>query len=153
MDNEAAKTAVIFMGIQGSGKSFYYQLHYAKHYVHINLDTLHTRNKERMAIEECIRNGQSMVIDNTNPAKADRLRYIPLLKEAGYRIEGCFFESKIQDCIRRNNQRTGKAKISAAAIAATSNKLEFPSYEEGFDALYFIRRQKETEMIKEDWRE
>ena len=66
---------------------------------------------------------------------------------------GYFFESKLQDCIRRNDLRTGKEKIPAKAIAATSNKLEIPSKDEGFDELYFVERSGSTVMLKRDWRE
>ena len=61
-------------------------------------------------------------------------------------------ESKLQSCIERNNQRTESAKIPAKAIAATSNKLQMPSYDEGFDAIYFVKNDGKT-MTIEDWRE
>jgi hypothetical protein len=47
-------------------------------------------------------------------------------------------QSKLQDCIGRNEQREGKARIPKKAIAFTSNKLEIPDYSEGFDELYFV---------------
>jgi len=152
-DEPKTKTAVIFMGLQGSGKSYYYNLHFKGKYEHINLDTLHTRNKESLMLKECTDRGACIVIDNTNPTRADRARYIPLLKDTGYRVIGYFFESKIKDCIRRNEERSGKARVPNIAIAATSNKLEMPSYSEGFDELYFIERSGETVMTKKDWRE
>lgn len=43
--------------------------------------------------------------------------------------------------MERNSHRSGKACIPGKAIACTSNRLELPSYEEGFDALYFVRIQ------------
>lgn len=147
------KTAIIFIGIQGSGKSWYYHRFLSEGFEHINLDTLHTRNKERLAIENAISLGRNIVIDNTNPTKEDRQRYIPMLRAAGYRIKGYFFESRVQDSIRRNAQRTGKARVPNAAIAATSNKLELPSKDEGFDELYFIAREGEYIMKRTEWRE
>lgn len=149
---EERKHAIIFMGLQGSGKTWYYAKYLSADYAHINLDTLHTRNKERIALEHCISEGKNIVIDNTNPTQQDRQRYIPVLRRAGYQITGYFFESRIKDCIRRNEQRSGKARVPNAAIAATSNKLEFPSLEEGFDELYFIARRDENVMEKEEWR-
>ena len=146
------KTMVILMGIPGSGKSTFYRKHLAGNFVHVNLDTLKTRHQERLLIRQCFEQGQNFVIDNTNPAKADRLRYIPEAKEAGYRIVGYFMESKLQSCIERNNQRTGSAMIPAKAIAAISNKLQMPSYDEGFDAIYFVKNDGKT-MTIEDWRE
>lgn len=147
------KQAVIFMGIQGSGKSYYYDLHFAGKFVHINLDELHTRNKENLLLRSCIDKGLDFVIDNTNPTKAERAVYISMAKAAGYRVIGYFFESRLQDCIKRNEQRTGKAKIPAKAIAATSNKLELPSRDEGFDELYFVGRSGSTLMMKSEWRD
>ncbi len=131
--------AAIFIGIQGSGKSAYYHAAFADRYAHINLDMLHTRSKENRFFLDCIAQRKCFVVDNTNPTRADRARYIPAAKAAGYRIVGYFFESKLQDCIARNEQRTGKARIPAMAIAATSNKMEMPSWDEGFDELYFVK--------------
>lgn len=147
------KRMIIFIGIQASGKSYYYENVLKSEYKHINLDELHTRNKELQLLTEYLDSLEDIVIDNTNPTKADRVRYVLLAKEHGYHISGYFFESKIKDCIDRNEQRTGKAKVPRQAIAATSNKLEMPSYEEGFDELYFIGRDGEGNMVKSEWRD
>jgi predicted kinase len=90
-------------------------------------------------------------IDNTNPTRLDRERYIKTAKEAGYRIVGYFLESKIKVCMQRNALREGKARVPEKAIAATSNKLEIPSYDEGFDELYFVKNNGEI-MTIEEWR-
>ena len=145
------RTAVIFIGIQGSGKTHFFKQHFEGEYDHINLDTLRTRKNELAAIENCISNGRNFVVDNTNPTRLDRHRYIPVLKEAGYHIVGYFMESKIKPCIERNNLREGKAKVPPAAIAATSNKLEIPSYEEGFDELFFVGNDG-LRMTVHEWR-
>lgn len=146
------KTMVIMIGIQGSGKSTFYHKYLANSYVRINLDTLKTRHQEELLISECIKDGKSFAIDNTNPTRADRQRYIPLAQYAGYKVIGYFMESKLKTCIERNNQRTGTARIPTTAIAATSNKLQMPSYDEGFDEIYFVKNDGMT-MVIEDWRE
>ena len=145
------KTIVIMMGLQGSGKSTFYSKHLSADYVRVNLDTLKTRHQESLQIEECLMEGKNFVIDNTNPTMADRARYITLAKENGYHVIGYFMESKIKDCIARNALREGKARVPNTAIAATSNKLEIPSYEEGFDELYFVKNDGES-MIIQPWR-
>ena len=147
------KKVIIFIGLQGSGKTYYYNHYLAENYKHINLDELHTRNKEWRKIESYVESWTDFVIDNTNPQKSDRERYIPYLKESGYYIIGYFFESKIQDCIRRNEQREGKAKVPIKAIAATSNKLEMPDKNEGFDEIHYIARNGDGSMYKKEWRE
>lgn len=58
----------------------------------------------------------------------------------------------IVDCVERNRKRTGKACVPEKAIVYTSNRLELPSYQEGFDRLYFVRIEQ-NEFIVEEWRE
>ena len=147
-----AKRLVILMGIQGSGKSTFFHRNLAAEYTHVNLDTLKTRHREKSLTEECLLLGENLAIDNTNPTKADRARYILPAKAAGYRIIGYFMESKLQPCIARNERRTGAARIPIAAIAATSNRLELPTYAEGFDELYFVKNDGET-MVVCEWRD
>lgn len=145
------KRIIIMIGIQGSGKTTFCRRYFSEDYIRVNLDTLKTRNQERIAIESCMEQGSSFVVDNTNPTKQDRARYIQPAKSAGYHITGYFMESRVKECITRNERRTGKEKIPSKAIAATSNKMELPSYDEGFDELYFVKNDGETMCISE-WR-
>ena len=105
-----------------------------------------------MLVDSCIREGKSFVIDNTNPTKADRQRYIPAAKAAGYRVEGYFFQSISKDCRERNAKRVGKARVPAAAIGAVSSKLEMPGLDEGFDVLYFVRII-DGDFVRENWKD
>lgn len=131
------KVAVIFVGIQASGKTTFYKNHFGM-YVHINLDELHTRNKENILLAECMESGASFVVDNTNPTKTDREKYILAAREHGYRVRGYYFRSSISESVERNNFREGKARVPDRAIAATHHKLELPEYGEGFDELYYV---------------
>ena len=140
----------IMIGIQGSGKSTFCNVHLSE-FTRINLDTLHTRNKENIAIRNAISEKENIVVDNTNPMIRERANYIQKGKEAGYKILGFFMQSKLQDCIARNRCREGKEKIPNNAIIHTSNKLEIPSYKEGFDKMYFVSIEDEKFKI-EDWR-
>ena len=146
------KTAVIMIGIQASGKSTLCCKCLPDSFVRISLDEQNTRNKEKKLLTDCISKGVDIVIDNTNPTRADRQRYIPVLRENDYRIIGYFMQSRIADCIRRNENRQGKDRIPRTAIAATSNKLELPEYAEGFDELYFVRMLDDG-FIVENWEE
>ena len=128
---------VIMMGLQGSGKSTFCAAHYSN-YTRINLDTLRTRKKERDALLLALNRKENIIIDNTNPSKDDRKKYIQAGRAQKYKIIGCFMQSRLQDCIDRNNARTGKAKIPEIAITCTLDKLELPCYAEGFDELYYV---------------
>ncbi len=149
---QTKRTMILMMGLQGSGKSTFCREILGNTYVYVNLDTLTTRHREKLLIQECVEQGKSFIVDNTNPTKEDRLRYIPIAKAAGYRVIGYFMESKLKVCIERNEQREGAAKIPSMAIAATSNRLQMPSYDEGFDELYFVKNDGQT-MTVEKWRE
>lgn len=143
--------AIVFIGIQASGKSTFFRENLLQHgYVHINLDTLHTRHKESLQLEECIEMNSSFVVDNTNPEIEDRRRYIPKAKERGYEVIGIFFQSIVRDCIARNETRENAVPLQA--IPRTQNKLQMPSFDEGFDALYFVRIADNGFEISE-WRD
>lgn len=145
------KTAYIMIGIQGSGKSEFCR-RYLPRIERVNLDTLKTRNNEARRIADCHARGVDYVVDNTNPTREDRERYIPAAKETGYRVVGYFMQSRLQECIARNNTREGKEVVPPKAIAMTSNKLEMPSKAEGFDALYFVANDG-VNMTVSEWRE
>ena len=81
----------------------------------------------------------SFVVDNTNPTRKDRARYIDAAKERGYRVIGYYFQSSISACKERNSRRTGKALLPVSALAATHRTLELPGWDEGFDELYYVR--------------
>ena len=129
--------AIIFIGIQASGKTSFYKDRLEKDgYVHISMDILGNRNKEKQMVQDCIATGKDFVIDNTNPTREERRRYLDLLVGSGYEVAGYFFQSRVQDCVQRNRVR-GET-VPSKAIAATSNKLEMPTYAEGFDILKYI---------------
>ena len=152
MDNALpVKTAVILIGIPASGKTAFFTEYFMDEYIHINLDTLHTRKKETLLLTECLSEGKSFVVDNTNPVILDRQRYIVAAKAEGYRVLGYFFQSVLADCIARNKNRTGKARVPDVAIALKSNELELPCMKEGFDALYYVKLD-DGGFIVEEWK-
>lgn len=130
--------AILLIGIQATGKSTFYIERFFNSHVRISLDLLNTRNKESKIIEWCISNHQPFVIDNTNPKKTDRQKYIELAKSSKYKIIGYYFKAKISDVLERNEKRADKAKIPKPGIFGTLKKLEIPSLEEGFDELFFV---------------
>jgi predicted kinase len=132
------REAVIFVGIQASGKSTFYQERFFHTHIRINLDMLRTRNREARFLQTCLEAKQSFVVDNTNPTQADRGRYIGLAKDAGFRMVGYLFRSTVDDALRRNMARTGKQCIPAIAIHACHARLEAPSEDEGFDELFEV---------------
>lgn len=146
------RTAVIFIGIQGSGKTTFYRERLADRYEHISLDVLNTHNKEMLAMMSCFDRGASFVVDNTDVTREERARYIVPAREHGWRVVGYYFRSSIAECAERNDQRTGKKRLPRHAIAATAKKLEPPSRAEGFDELFYVRIE-DGEFIVSEWRD
>src|SRR6267154_2183227 len=125
--------AIIFVGVQASGKTSFYRQHLLDTHVRISLDMLRTRHREQLLLAACLAGKQPFVIDNTNPLPSDRARYIVPAREAGFRVVAFSFETSLADAIRRNKERAGKQSIPVPAIAGTMRKLQPPTTEERFD--------------------
>jgi predicted kinase len=143
--------AIIFTGIQATGKSTFYKRYFSDTHIRINLDMLKTRHREDIFLKACIEAKQSFVVDNTNPMIETRQKYIQLAKTAGFKIIGYYFQSKIKAAIERNNTRTGKACIPEKGIQAAYAKLNIPSFTEGFDSLYYVKISPNNEFMIQKW--
>jgi predicted kinase len=143
--------AVIFIGLQASGKSTFYAQRFFHTHVRINLDMLKTRRREKTLMQACLEAGQPFVIDNTNPTPEDRGRYIVDAKTHGFRVVGYYFRSSVAECLPRNAGRTGRQRIPVPGVLATHAKLGLPSLAEGFDALYYVRISEPGEFSVEAW--
>ena len=144
--------AIIFTGIQASGKSSYYQQHFFNTHVRISLDLLNTRNKEDLFLQSCFESQSRFVVDNTNPTVAERNKYIALAKGHKYNVIGYFFRTSLESALLRNNKRTGKAKIPEPGVKSCYKKLEIPSYAEGFDQLFMVTLT-EKGFITQNWKD
>jgi predicted kinase len=138
---------ILFCGIQATGKTTFFKEYFFKTHMRISMDQLNTRNKEQKFIETCLSIQQPFVVDNTNPTKEDRERYISIAKSNKFRVVGYYFQSKLGESISRNNQRTGKENIPEVGIKGTFSKLEIPGFEEGFDELYYVKIENNTFKI------
>ncbi|HBN76338.1 MAG TPA: kinase [Planctomycetaceae bacterium] len=141
--------AIIFIGIQASGKSSYYKERYFSSHVRISLDQLRTRYRENLFLNVCLKSQLSFVIDNTNPTRAERVKYIKAAKAANYSITGIYFRSIAEECLIRNSKRA--APVPDIGILSTVKKLERPNMEEGFDNLKYVQ-MSETGYVIEDWK-
>ena len=129
----------LFIGIPASGKStFYHRVLEGQALDYVSLDVLKTRTREWTAFEASLKARRSVVVDNTNVTRAFRARYLAPAKAAGYRSIGLFFQSIVADCLARNEQREGKARIPPQGVLGMSGQLELPSLNEGFDKLFFV---------------
>ncbi|WP_180113234.1 ATP-binding protein [Acinetobacter sp. YH12073] len=130
---------IIFTGVQASGKSTFYMLNLYHSHLRINLDMLKTRHRENMIFEACLASKTKMVIDNTNPDREARARYIKRAVDAGFEVIAYYFETDLDSTLKRNSLREGKAHIPEVGVRATYRKLQVPSQDEGFDQIFKIK--------------
>ena len=140
--------AVLFTGLQASGKSSFYKQEFFNTHVRISLDLIRTRYREQRLLKLCLETEQRFVVDNTNPTLQERSVYIKLSRQFGFRIKGYYFQSNVKDCLRRNESR--KVTVPDVAILSTSKKLEVPSIAEGFHELSYVWL-KDGKFVVEDW--
>jgi len=144
---------VIFIGIQGAGKSTFYKERFFDSHMRINLDMLKTRHRERRLLQACVETGQPFVVDNTNPTRAERAVYIRAAKDAGFRVVGYYFQSRVEDCKRRNEQRPSDKQVPLRGILGTTGRMELPSLDEGFDELHYVRIEEAGGFMIEEWKD
>ncbi|MDB5290678.1 MAG: hypothetical protein JWL69_1919 [Phycisphaerales bacterium] len=144
--------AVIFCGVQGSGKSSFFRERFFDTHLRLNLDMLRTRHRENLLLRACLEAKQPFVVDNTNPTARERAKYIAAASDARFKVIGYYFSSKPAELLARNSLRPEGARVPDLALLGTYKRLEIPRKEEGFDELYYVRIEG-TAFIVEPWRE
>lgn len=130
---------VIFVGLPASGKSHYYRSHFAGTHAHVSKDLLQNatnkNKKQDSLIEDALKNGRSVVVDNTNPRKIDRAPLIAIGRKYQARIAAYYFDSPVKECVARNKKREGKARVPDVAIYVAAKRMQPPEANEGFDSI------------------
>lgn len=148
---------IIFIGLQGSGKSTCYQICFGENYVYVSKDLL--RNNRRPArrqlqlIEEALQANHSVVVDNTNPALEDRAALIQLGQRYGATVIGYYFVPEVKKSLVRNQQRIGKERVPNIAIFTTAKRLVRPTYAEGFAQLFSVQACDDFTFEISEWQE
>jgi len=126
---------IIFVGLQGAGKTTYFAEHFAASHEHISRDIAGTAEREAILIQECLRSQRSFVLDNTNAKRTIREPIIRQAKAAGFHVLCYFFDVPLRTAIGRNNHRKDKKPVPVPAILHTAKLLERPAVEEGIDEI------------------
>jgi len=134
---------VVFTGLQASGKTSFYRERFSTTHVHISKDAWPNARKredrQRRLIDEHLRAGRSVVVDNTNPTAAEREPLIALGRALGVPISSYSFIVTVEEALRRNAGREGRARVADVAIYAVAKRLVAPSAAEGFDQRFEVR--------------
>ena len=133
---------ILLIGLPASGKTTFYQRRFATTHQHISKDLWsNTANKDRRQAEElrlALAQGRSVVVDNTNPAPADRAPVVAIAHQYEARVIAYYFTATTREAVGRNRGREGAARVPDVAIFARAKKMVAPTAQEGFDELYSV---------------
>lgn len=143
--------AIIFCGIQATGKSTFYKERFFNSHIRISLDLLKTRNREQRLLQLCLDTQARFVVDNTNPTAAERARYLAPARAAGYQLIGYYFQSVPRAAVARSRQRPAAEQVPDVGIFGAAKRLELPRWAEGYDELYYVRLHPGGGFVVEPW--
>jgi len=132
----ATQELVIFVGLPASGKSTFARRHLVPAgYVHVNQDTLKTKEKCFKAANEAVQAGKSVIVDNTNPEPATRQTYIEMAKAKGIPVR-CFHFQTPEELTHHLNlfreKVQGVPHVPGVAYNMCKKKMVEPTAAEGF---------------------
>ncbi|UOH79766.1 polynucleotide kinase 3'-phosphatase [Cryptococcus neoformans] len=142
---------VIFVGYPASGKSSFFRKHFQPAgYVHVNQDTLRTREKCLNVAEQAVKGGKSVVIDNTNRNRETRAYWVALASKLNVPIRLFHFLCPPELAKHNNLYRAyypppdepTRGLLPHIAFAGFETAFEEPKAEEGF---------KEVRMVNFHW--
>lgn len=142
---------ILFIGIQGAGKSTFYQQHFFHSHLRLNKDMLNTNHRLQLLFTACLASKTKTVLDKTNPTIAERADFISAAKAANFEVIAYYFDCPFADALVRNNRREGKAKISEIGVKSIAKKMQRPDFAEGFDKIFTITVQENYFSIEEQF--
>ncbi|MEV4441509.1 ATP-binding protein [Streptomyces sp. NPDC049577] len=134
---------VVFVGLQGSGKSTFYARAYAGTHALVSKDLFrnarHRQRRQMRLIEEALADDVCVVVDNTNPSPAEWEPLIAAGRAHGARVVACWFPPDPAGSLARNAARQGRERVPDAGVYATLRRLRRPRRSDGFDAVHEVR--------------
>ncbi|EGT38438.1 hypothetical protein CAEBREN_24374 [Caenorhabditis brenneri] len=137
---------IVMVGFPGSGKSTFAKMMAEEYgYKIVNRDTVGTWQKCVAATRSHLKNGDSVVIDNTSPDVESRGRYIEVAKEFNIPcrcfVMNCGLEHALHNIRFRVLTKEDGAPISSMILRIHQSKYKEPDQKEGFDQVVKVNFQ------------
>lgn len=140
--NSGKLEVILFVGCPASGKSTFYKCHLkSRGYIHINRDTLGTWQKCVAECNRALQVGKSVAVDNTNPDRESRLRYIECARNHNVPIRCFVFTTSIAHAKHNNKFReltvkeSSYKKVNDLVFNTYKSKFSEPEISEGFSQI------------------
>jgi predicted kinase len=142
----------ILVGLPGSGKSSFFRERLAATHDHVSKDRMpnvRRRDVRQLAlVEAALAAGRSVAVDNTNPARADRAPLIAAAQARGARVVAYVLLTPVREALARNRGREGRERVPAVAIYSIAKRMQLPTVDEGFDAVYQVAAENEAFIVQ-----
>ena len=128
------------IGIAGSGKTTVATMLFPEH-KHVSLDEIPKSNREieNNLIKQHLKNGDNVLIDDTNLTKTIRHTHIELAKSYHAKITAVFVDLPMWRIQEQNSNR--EKPLPESVLFKMQKQLEIPTTDEGID---FIQRLNNT---------
>ena len=121
---------ILMIGIALSGKTTYRKVNFEHEVVQLGYFS-NNRKRELKYIEDCLKEGKSVVVDDTNLTREIRKSHIDLAKKYGSQVIGIFMNTSRGLIDQRRWRRADQ--LPMAVINRQFRDLETPTKDEGFD--------------------
>jgi bifunctional polynucleotide phosphatase/kinase len=132
----ANKETVIMVGYQGSGKSTFAAKHFGDKYTVLQGDILKTEAQMTKHLKRELVNGNSVVLDATNPSIKKRAVFIKIAKDNGATVRIVHIASTIEEALMNNAKRD--KPIPKIAFYLFRKHYEQPTIEEGVEEVITV---------------
>lgn len=135
-------TMVLMIGYPGVGKSSFTETMILPHgYVYVNRDTLKLMKKCVDLADKSLKDGKSVVIDNTNPSREARKLFIDIAKKYKARVVVFDFIADFEIAYRLNKARkeTGLGHV-VPVVVFVKFRMDYqpPHKDEGISDIYMV---------------
>ncbi|EFX85136.1 hypothetical protein DAPPUDRAFT_46356 [Daphnia pulex] len=146
---------ILLVGFPGSGKSHFAEQHALQSsYDVINRDSLGTWQKCAAAVEKCLDAGKSVLIDNTNPDKESRSRFVRLASTRGLPCRCFVMNTTMTHALHNNKFReltdAKHVPVSRMIFNVHKSKYQEPSLDEGFSQIVRVNFQPKFRSAEDE---
>lgn len=154
----------VLMGVPGSGKSTWCKNHITNE-TYVSRDeirfSLISENDEYFSkesivfntfiekINNALNNGEDVFADATHLNRASRNKIIKQIHAPVEEINVIWIKTPLEEALRRNSQRMGRAYVPESVIRKMFASMESPEFEEGFSKIYIVQ-DNQSIIIREE---